>query len=87
MTVKRLSHWPLLVLLLIGLSFAAKSSEFLSPGPMALDTKNGVLYTALTAAHKVAVSSTGNKFSTRYIEIGVNPNSVLLSRDRSKLFV
>jgi YVTN family beta-propeller protein len=87
MTVKRLSHWPLLVLLLVGLSFAAKSSEFLSPGSMALDTKNGVLYTALTAAHKVAVSSTDNKFSTRYIEIGVNPNNVLLSRDRSKLFV
>lgn len=87
MTVKRVSSWTLLVLLLIGLSFKTKSSEYLSPGSMALDTNHGVIYTALTTMNKVAVSSVNNAFTTRYIETGVNPNSVLLSVDRKKLFV
>jgi YVTN family beta-propeller protein len=86
MAIKRAGFGTLLIFL-IWLSLAANSSEYLSPGSMALDVKNGVLYTALTTAHKVAVSSTNNTFTTRYIEIGVNPNSVLLSGDRMKLLV
>lgn len=87
MTVNRAGSWTFLVLLLIGWSFKTKSSEYLSPGSMALDTNHGVIYTVLTTMNKVAVSSINNTFTTRYIEIGTNPNSVLLSGDRKKLFV
>ena len=87
MTDNRAGFWVLFVKFLIGLSFVVNSSEYLSPGAMALDNEHGVLYTVLTTAQKVAVSSTNNTFTTRYIEIGVNPNGVLLSGDRRKLFV
>jgi YVTN family beta-propeller protein len=76
-----------LFLLLFSLAIGTGTESYLSPGAMAVDETQGVIYTALTTAKSIAITNlkTGNT-DTR-IELKQQPNNLLLSPDGTKLFV
>ncbi|MDR2863576.1 MAG: beta-propeller fold lactonase family protein [Puniceicoccales bacterium] len=75
--------------LLLLLVFCAASSpeRYLSPGQIALDKKQRIVYTALTTDKAVAVTSLKDGKTVARIELEQNPSFVLLSPDAATLFV
>jgi YVTN family beta-propeller protein len=63
------------------------SPPYLSPGRMAVSSDGKTVYTALTAAHAIAITDRTAGQTTGRIETRQNPNSLLLSSDGTTLYV
>jgi YVTN family beta-propeller protein len=60
--------------------------KYLSPGAIAIDEKQNLVYTALTTAKSIAVTDIATGQTTGQIKLKQNPNSILLSPDASTLY-
>lgn len=74
-----------LILLAFSLSLDPEV-KYLSPGAVAIDEKQSLIYTALTTAKSVAVTDIATGQITGQIKLKQNPNSILLSPDASTLY-
>ncbi|MDR1982022.1 MAG: beta-propeller fold lactonase family protein [Tannerellaceae bacterium] len=75
-----------ILLLAFNLSVASEI-RYLSPGAMAVDEKQSLIYTTLTTAKAIAVTDIAAGQTTGQIKLKQNPNGILLSPDASTLFV
>ncbi|MDR1341321.1 MAG: beta-propeller fold lactonase family protein [Prevotellaceae bacterium] len=80
--MKRLTY---LLLLVFNCSFA-QEVKYLSPGAVAIDKKQSLIYTALTTAKSIAVTDIASGQTGGQIKLKQNPNSILLSSDASTLY-
>jgi YVTN family beta-propeller protein len=80
-----MKHLTYLLFLVFNLSFA-QEARYLSPGAMAADEKQGLIYTALTTAKSVAVTDMATGQTVERISLKHNPNSIILSSDASTLY-
>ncbi|MDR0845168.1 MAG: beta-propeller fold lactonase family protein, partial [Tannerella sp.] len=76
-----------ILLLLFCLTIGAGTENYLSPGAMAIDEKQDIIYTALTTDKSIAVTNLKTGRTTEKIALKQNPNSLLLSPDGTTLFV
>jgi YVTN family beta-propeller protein len=60
--------------------------KYLSPGAIAIDEKQSLVYTALTTAKSIAITDIATGQTTGQIKLKQNPNSILLSSDASTLY-
>jgi YVTN family beta-propeller protein len=74
-----------LVLLAFSLSLDPEV-KYLSPGAIAVDEKQSLIYTALTTAKSISVTDIATGQTTGQIKLKQNPNSILLSSDASTLY-
>ncbi|MDR0384893.1 MAG: c-type cytochrome [Prevotellaceae bacterium] len=81
-----MKHITYLLLMVFNLSFA-QEARFLSPGPMAVDEKQSLIYTALTTAKSIAITSAVTGQTVSRINLKHDPRSILLSSDASTLYV
>ncbi|MDR1381803.1 MAG: beta-propeller fold lactonase family protein [Tannerella sp.] len=63
-----------------------RETEYLSPGAVAVDEKQNLVYTALTTAKAIAVTDMASGQTIGQIKLKQNPNSILLSPDASTLY-
>ncbi|MDR2286938.1 MAG: beta-propeller fold lactonase family protein [Prevotellaceae bacterium] len=74
-----------LILLAFSLLFTPEV-KYLSPGSIAIDEKQSLVYTALTTAKSIAIMDIASGKTTAQIMLEQNPNSILLSPDASTLY-
>jgi YVTN family beta-propeller protein len=60
--------------------------KYLSPGAIAIDEKQSLIYTALTTAKSIAITDIITGQTTGQIKLKQNPNSILLSHDALTLY-
>ena len=65
----------------------ADAPRYLSPGAIAVDKKQNIVYTALSTAKAVAISYIANNSTVGEIRLRQNPNDLLVSHDAMTLFV
>ncbi|MDR1498181.1 MAG: beta-propeller fold lactonase family protein [Puniceicoccales bacterium] len=70
----------------VATSAPAARGTYLSPGALAVDGARSIAYTALTTAKSIAVTDLKTEKTTR-VEIGQNPNNLILSPDGNTLYV
>ncbi|MDR1594462.1 MAG: beta-propeller fold lactonase family protein [Prevotellaceae bacterium] len=80
-----MKYLTFLVLLAFSLTLAPEV-KYLSPGAIAIDEKQSLIYTALTTAKSIAITDIATGQTTGQIKLKHNPNSILLSADASTLY-
>jgi len=66
---------------------AGEKKNYLSPGAIAVNEKQSVVFTVLTTDKAVAITYPDSKQTPERIELKQNPNDILISPDGSTLFV
>ncbi|MDR2425171.1 MAG: c-type cytochrome [Prevotellaceae bacterium] len=65
----------------------AESPRYLSPGAIAIDQKQNIVYTALTTGRAVAISYVKSNATVGEIKLKHNPSELVVSPDASTLYV
>jgi YVTN family beta-propeller protein len=84
---KRLVYLLAGISVLAGLMSVRTPGEYLSPGAVAANDRNGTVYTALTSARAIAIADVATGKVRGRIALKRNPNSIILSPDGKMLFV